>query len=113
MGGRTYESHTLDRQPESGIMTSQSPKKTAKAKWSLMPIRVLIADDHEMVRKGLRGFIELDSELKIVGEAADGEAALRMAKQFRPDVVLMDLLMPIMDVRPDAGKGPGGRTPPA
>ena len=62
-----------------------------------MPIRVLIADDHEVVRKGLRGFLELDSELKIVGEAADGEAALRMAKEFRPDVVLMDLLMPVMD----------------
>ncbi len=62
-----------------------------------MPIRVLIADDHAVVRKGLRGFLELDADLKIVGEAADGEAALRMAQDSRPDVVLMDLLMPVMD----------------
>jgi two-component system, NarL family, response regulator LiaR len=60
-------------------------------------IRVLIADDHAVVRKGLRSFLELDPELKIVGEAADGTAALRMAKEFQPDVVLMDLLMPVMD----------------
>ena len=60
-------------------------------------IRILIADDHAVVRKGLRSFLELDPELKIVGEAADGAAALRMAKEFQPDVVLMDLLMPVMD----------------
>jgi len=60
-------------------------------------IRILIADDHAVVRKGLRSFLELDPDLKIVGEAADGAAALRMAQQFKPDVVLMDLLMPVMD----------------
>ena len=62
-----------------------------------MLIRILIADDHAVVRKGLRSFLELDPDLKIVGEAADGAAALRMAREFQPDVVLMDLLMPIMD----------------
>ena len=62
-----------------------------------MSIRILIADDHAVVRKGLRSFLELDPELKIVGEAADGAAALRMAREFQPDVVLMDLLMPVMD----------------
>lgn len=62
-----------------------------------MPIRVLIVDDHAVVRKGLRSFLELDADLKIVGEAADGAAALRMAQASRPDVVLMDLLMPVMD----------------
>ena len=62
-----------------------------------MPIRVLIVDDHAVVRKGLRSFLELDADLKIVGEAADGAAALRMAQASRPDVVLMDLLMPLMD----------------
>ncbi len=62
-----------------------------------MPIRVLIADDHAVVRQGLRSFLELDANLKIVGEAGDGAAALRMALESRPDVVLMDLLMPVMD----------------
>ncbi len=61
------------------------------------PIRVLIVDDHAVVRKGLRIFLELDRELVIVGEAADGAEALKLARELKPDVVLMDLLMPVMD----------------
>jgi len=62
-----------------------------------MPIRVLVADDHSVVRKGLRTFLSLDDELEIVGEANDGEQAVQMAQQLRPDVVLMDIKMPKMD----------------
>ncbi len=62
-----------------------------------MTIRILIADDHSVVRQGLRMFLGLDPELEVIGEAADGAEAVRMARQLKPDVVLMDMLMPVMD----------------
>lgn len=62
-----------------------------------MGIRVVIADDHAVVRKGLRMYLRLDPGIEIVGEARDGKEALDLAREFRPDVVLMDLLMPVMD----------------
>jgi DNA-binding NarL/FixJ family response regulator len=62
-----------------------------------MSIRILIADDHAVVRQGLRMFLGLDPEFEIVGEAADGAQAVKQAQKLQPDVVLMDLLMPNMD----------------
>jgi len=59
-------------------------------------IRLLIADDHKVVRQGLRMVLELDPDLEVVGEASNGEEALRMVRRLEPDVVLMDLLMPVM-----------------
>lgn len=62
-----------------------------------MSIRLLIVDDHAVVRQGLRMFLALDPELEIVAEANNGAKALELARQLKPDVVLMDLLMPVMD----------------
>jgi DNA-binding NarL/FixJ family response regulator len=60
-------------------------------------IRVLIADDHPMVRQGLRVFLELQPDLDVVGEAADGAEAARLAGELSADVVLLDLVMPVLD----------------
>ena len=60
-------------------------------------IRVLIADDHAVVRQGLRTFLELQEDIEVVGEAADGEAALDAVAALAPDVVLLDLVMPRLD----------------
>ena len=60
-------------------------------------IRVLLVDDHEVVRRGLRGFLELQDDIEVVGEASDGRLAVDAAASQRPDVILMDLLMPNMD----------------
>jgi NarL family two-component system response regulator LiaR len=60
-------------------------------------IRVLIADDHAVVRQGLRTFLELQDDIEVVADVADGEAALAAAAQHDPDVVLMDLVMPGVD----------------
>jgi NarL family two-component system response regulator LiaR len=61
------------------------------------PIRVMIVDDHDMVRRGLVTFLMVCPDLELVGEATDGEEALRLCEQVRPDVILMDLVMPKMD----------------
>jgi DNA-binding NarL/FixJ family response regulator len=62
-----------------------------------MAIRVLITDDHGVVRQGLRMFLSLDPDVEVVGEAENGKEALNMARELHPDVILMDLLMPVMD----------------
>jgi NarL family two-component system response regulator LiaR len=60
-------------------------------------IRVLVVDDHAVVREGLRGFLELQDGIEVAGEAADGNEALEAAERLAPDVVLMDLVMPNLD----------------
>ena len=61
-----------------------------------MTIRIIIADDHSVVRQGLRMFLGLDPDLQVVGEAVNGAEAVERAAALRPDVVLMDLIMPVM-----------------
>jgi len=61
------------------------------------PIRVLVVDDHAVVRQGLRGLLELQDGIDIVGDAADGDQGVEAATRLRPDVILMDLVMPALD----------------
>jgi len=60
-------------------------------------VRVLIADDHALVREGLRRLLELDERIEVVGEAGDGQGAINLARKYRPDVILMDVNMPGTD----------------
>lgn len=61
------------------------------------PVRVMLVDDHAVVRSGLRAFLMAFEDLDLVGEASDGEEAVRLCARVQPDVVLMDLVMPRMD----------------
>jgi NarL family two-component system response regulator LiaR len=63
----------------------------------MTPISILIVDDHEVVRKGIRAYLETLPKFNVVGEAASGEEAIKMSGELIPDVVLMDLVMPGMD----------------
>lgn len=62
-----------------------------------MPVRVILADDHTVMRQGVRMLLTLDPDIEVVGEASNGQEAVELAHQLKPDVVLMDLLMPVMD----------------
>ncbi|MCX5704357.1 MAG: response regulator transcription factor [Candidatus Omnitrophica bacterium] len=59
-----------------------------------MIITILIADDHDIIRKGLKSILELRHEYKVIGEAQDGEDALAKAEKLKPDVLLLDISMP-------------------
>lgn len=61
------------------------------------PIHVLLVDDHEMVRIGLAAVLGTEEDIEVVGEAGSGEEGIRLAQQFKPDVILMDLVMEGMD----------------
>jgi NarL family two-component system response regulator LiaR len=64
------------------------------------PIRVMIVDDHDMVRKGLAAFLKASADLEMVGEARNGREAIQLCEQLQPDVILMDLVMPVMGGAP-------------
>ena len=71
-----------------------------------MMVRVLVVDDHPVVRSGLIGMLAVTDDIEVVGEAGDGEEALALVESTRPDVVLMDLRMPRRDGVPrDEGAG--------
>ncbi|HEX4324774.1 MAG TPA: response regulator transcription factor [Gaiellaceae bacterium] len=68
-------------------------KRTAKPK----PLRVLIADDHRLFAEALEAILTTDERIEVVGQASDGEEAVELAKTLDPDIVLMDVSMPVLD----------------
>ncbi|GJL64855.1 MAG: hypothetical protein NPIRA04_35090 [Nitrospirales bacterium] len=83
-------------QPSDDIRKAEAhpPEST---KWKENPFRVLLVDDHAMVREGLRTLIDSHRHLEVVAEAANGREAIEQARQFQPDVVVMDVNMPVMN----------------
>jgi class 3 adenylate cyclase/CheY-like chemotaxis protein len=80
-----------------GVVPTAERGPDAKVGSERAPIRVLLVDDYEVVRRGLRGFLELLPEIEIVGEAGNGREAVDAAYRLQPDVIVMDLVMPEMD----------------
>ena len=96
-GTKTTPSGSL-RVGSGGISEPTNSLRTLLAKPAARkPIRVLLADDHPVVRKGLSSCLAQAQNLVIVGEATDGQEALRMAKELAPDLVLMDIEMPLLN----------------
>jgi two-component system nitrate/nitrite response regulator NarL len=91
-GATADSAATVTLEPLGGVASLTGAKGTSKG-----PIRVLIADDHPVVRKGLSACLSKLKQVMIVGEAADGREALRKAKELVPDIVLMDIDMPTMN----------------
>jgi len=63
----------------------------------MKPIRILLAEDQTLMRQGLKTILELESDFEVAGEAEDGKAAVKLALQLRPDIILMDVQMPLMN----------------
>ncbi|MFI6350856.1 response regulator [Streptomyces sp. NPDC050560] len=78
-------------------MAEDTPAQGRAARRRGPAVRVLLVDDHQVVRRGLRTFLEVQDDIEVVGEAADGAEGVARAEELRPDVVLMDVKMPGMD----------------
>src|SRR5207247_9912306 len=81
------------RQRIAGIIPARAGRETTSRLMSSSPIRVVLADDHALVRAGIRSLLGAMHDVQVVGEAASGEEALQLAERERPDVILMDIAM--------------------
>jgi PAS domain S-box-containing protein len=81
----------------SAVSVAISPERVAQADQKEKKIRIMLVDDHLVMRQGLAGLLRGEADFEIVGEASDGKSAVALARRIRPDVILMDISMPIMD----------------
>src|SRR3712207_5764016 len=87
---------SMNSEPRDEEPTEEEPTEE-EVPASASPARVLIADDHDLVREGLRAVLAGEEDLRVVGEARDGQEALKMCRSLEPDLVLMDVRMPKSD----------------
>ncbi|MCK6474223.1 MAG: response regulator [Planctomycetes bacterium] len=96
-----------------GVLDAGRPEPAPRARAPGVRLRVLLVEDHEIVRKGVRQLLEEDPAIEVVGEAADGRTAVEMALDLRPDVIVMDVVLPKLDgiqaTRRIAARLPGAR----
>src|SRR6187402_1120126 len=76
---------------------SSSPQETPNGMEPVRTIRVVLADDHPIVRDGLRKLLTLEEDIEVVGEASDGREVVQVVQETRPDILILDLRMPYMD----------------
>lgn len=94
--GRGFRARLTVPRDESGEGTAAESDGTTEADLSAM-IRVLIVDDHRIVREGIAGLLQMHKDIEVVGQAENGRAAVELARDLEPDAILMDVSMPIMD----------------
>lgn len=101
MYGKFFKKHSPLKSASSSNFSRSFPGEilTAKKPQQIRPkkIKILLVDDHLMIREALRKLTDTHDDLMIVGEAGDGEEAIKLAQSIRPDIILMDVNMPVMD----------------
>lgn len=88
---------SLDGQPEDTAAEQSSSAPGSQDQSATKLLRILLADDHRILRQGLRRLLELEDDMEVVGEAADGHEAVNMARLMQPDIIIMDISMPGMN----------------
>lgn len=86
-----------DKGPSEPGVSAQETEDSATASAVSGKIKVLLADDHKMMREGLKKIVEEEEDLEVVGEASNGEEAVELARETSPDIIVMDVNMPVMD----------------